>query len=76
MNIFCRLSSAATMSRAGAKELLATSMVGARMRNSAERRQFRVSAVIMMAAALDDLLFFLLISRKNSVISRLPVSGS
>ena len=62
--------SARTMSAAGPKALFATSSVGARMYSSAECRQFRISAVNMIPAARVDLPFFLLISRKNSLISR------
>jgi hypothetical protein len=55
---------------------LAISRVGARISSSAECRQLRISAVIMMPAAMVDLAFFLLISRKNSRISGLPLSAS
>jgi hypothetical protein len=70
------LGSARIMSRAGKKALLATSRVGASSRSSAERRQLRTRAVTMMPAAMVDLEFFLLISRKNSRISRRPAAAS
>jgi len=63
------------MSRAGINELPATSIVGARIRNSAERRQLRINAVSIIAAANVDLLFFFDTSRKKYLISRPPVSG-
>ncbi|MNN22002.1 hypothetical protein D3C81_1353450 [compost metagenome] len=61
------------MSRAGAYALFATSIVGARMMNSADWRQFRISTVSMIAAAMVLFAFFLLMRRKNSWISRSPV---
>jgi hypothetical protein len=38
--------------------LFAISIVGARIENSADCRQFRISAVSMIPAAIVDLLFF------------------
>ncbi|MNI98870.1 hypothetical protein D3C73_1578060 [compost metagenome] len=64
------------MPAAGTKLLSATSLVGARIRCSSSSRQHRITAVSMMPAAMVDLVFFLLISRKNSRISWLPVSAS
>ena len=42
------------------------------MISSASSRQLRISAVSMIAAAIVDLPFFLLISSMNSLISRTP----
>ena len=64
------------MSRDGLKLLFATSIVGARIVNSADCRQLRTSAVIMIPAAMVDLLFFFGINTNHSVISRRPVLGS
>ncbi|MNF17447.1 hypothetical protein D3C80_2209570 [compost metagenome] len=64
------------MSRAGAYALLATSIVGARMIISAEVRQLRISSVNMMAAAIVDLEFFFGIVSMNSLMCRIPESGS
>ena len=64
------------MSRAGLNELLATSLVGAMIAKSAEWRSFRISAVIIMPAASVLFAFFLAMSSINSVIMRIPVSGS
>jgi hypothetical protein len=69
-------SSARTMSRAGLKQLLAASRVGASSSSSADIRQLRTRAVTMMPAAIVDLEFFLLISRKNSRIRRRPAAAS
>jgi hypothetical protein len=68
--------SARTMSAAGLKLLSAALIVGATMISSFEYRQFRTSAVSMMPAAIVDLPFFFAIERKNSLIRRLPASGS
>jgi hypothetical protein len=61
---------------AGPKQLFATSMVGASSSSSALCRQLRISAVTMIPAAIVDLAFFLLISSRNSVISRVARSAS
>ncbi|MNO10351.1 hypothetical protein D3C81_2341590 [compost metagenome] len=58
-----------TMSRAGAKALSATSLVGARMMNSADCRQFSFNTVSMMLAASVDLAFFLLMRTNASRMS-------
>jgi hypothetical protein len=60
----------------GAYEFDATSTVGAIIENSADFRQFSISAVIIMPAEMVDLLFFLGSMIKNSVISLLPLSES
>ena len=62
-------------SRIGLKLLSATSLVGARIINSAESRSFNKSKVSMIPAAIVDLVFFLEIRRKNSRIKRRLVSG-
>ncbi|MNP48759.1 hypothetical protein D3C76_1428980 [compost metagenome] len=55
-------------------ELSAISLVGAKMMNSAESRQLRISAVSMIPAAIVDLLFFLGMQSITSRIRRSPVS--
>ncbi|EKP54353.1 hypothetical protein J709_0295 [Acinetobacter baumannii 7893] len=57
------------MSRIGPKELSATSLVGARIINSAEGRSFKINAVSIIAAAMVDFVFFLEINKKNSRIN-------
>jgi hypothetical protein len=57
---------------AGLKLFSAISLVGAMMRSSALCRQLRISAVSMIPAAIVDFEFFLLMSRRNSRMSRLP----
>jgi len=56
--------------------LFATSTVGASTENSADWRQFRISAVSMIPAATVLLLFFFGNSTKNSTIRRRPLSAS
>ena len=58
------------MSHAGLKLLSATSLVGAKIKYSELSRSSKSIAVNIMAAAIVDLLFFLEISRKKSLISR------
>ncbi|MNE54372.1 hypothetical protein D3C80_1491460 [compost metagenome] len=64
------------MPAAGLNELSATSLVGARIRCSSSSRQQSTTAVSMIPAAMVDLVFFLLISSRNSRISCRPVSAS
>jgi len=60
----------------GKNELFATSIVGARIKNSPDSRQFRISAVSIVVAAVVDFAFFLEINKNNSRINRRPDSGS
>ena len=66
-------SSCLTISAAGLNELSAISLVGARMMNSADRRQLRISAVSMIPAAMVDLEFFFGMHSMYSEIIRRPV---
>lgn len=64
------------MSFAGPKLLSATSFVGARMVNSADRRQFRISSVNITEADSPDLKFFFGSITNHSLINRAPVEES
>jgi hypothetical protein len=70
------LGPARTMSRAGPNELPATSIVGARIRNSPVGRQLRKSRVSISPAAKVDFAFFLAIASRDCRISRRPLSAS
>ncbi|MNV41424.1 hypothetical protein D3C71_1330590 [compost metagenome] len=64
------------MSLAGPKLLSATSLVGARIVNSADRRQFRIRQVSMIDAARPDLKFFFGSITNHSLMSLRPLCGS